>query len=270
MQNNYPKSHLWAIADDDLYLAHHGTKGQKWGVRKYQNEDGSLTSEGRRHYGIGERLRKVKDYMTTVDENGKMHLSKEGKRIAVGAGVGAAAIGAGVGTLALAKAGAFKGLKGNLQKTKARMSSMSNDELKTYMESNLSNAIRGVTGRDASGAKIAGKGPSGSQKATAAVRGTARHLLASKEYGERKVGDVLRNIASMTTTMADQAASPELKKDVNEILRNNLKKYGAGMLTIGTAASVGLAAYNAKQKVNEEDPTGEKGRYMYPNPNKKK
>lgn len=32
------------------YLAHHGVKGQKWGVRRYQNEDGSLTSEGRKRY----------------------------------------------------------------------------------------------------------------------------------------------------------------------------------------------------------------------------
>ena len=29
------------------YLAHHGIKGQRWGVRRYQNEDGSLTAEGR-------------------------------------------------------------------------------------------------------------------------------------------------------------------------------------------------------------------------------
>ena len=34
-------------------LIHHGTKGQKWGERRYQYEDGSLTPEGRRHYGIG-------------------------------------------------------------------------------------------------------------------------------------------------------------------------------------------------------------------------
>lgn len=27
-------------------LAHHGIKGQKWGVRRFQNEDGSLTAEG--------------------------------------------------------------------------------------------------------------------------------------------------------------------------------------------------------------------------------
>lgn len=32
-------------------LAHHGVKGQKWGIRRYQNPDGSLTAEGKRHYG---------------------------------------------------------------------------------------------------------------------------------------------------------------------------------------------------------------------------
>lgn len=34
--------------DNELY--HHGVKGQKWGVRRYQNKDGSLTAEGKVHY----------------------------------------------------------------------------------------------------------------------------------------------------------------------------------------------------------------------------
>ena len=31
-------------------LYHHGIKGQKWGVRRYQNKDGSLTPEGKKRY----------------------------------------------------------------------------------------------------------------------------------------------------------------------------------------------------------------------------
>ena len=34
----------------DSCIYHHGIKGMKWGVRRYQNKDGSLTSEGKKRY----------------------------------------------------------------------------------------------------------------------------------------------------------------------------------------------------------------------------
>lgn len=40
----------YIIRSDD-YLAHHGVKGMKWGVRRYQNKDGSLTARGKEVYG---------------------------------------------------------------------------------------------------------------------------------------------------------------------------------------------------------------------------
>ena len=38
---------------NDEVLVHHGIKGQRWGVRRFQNADGSLTVAGRRRYGNG-------------------------------------------------------------------------------------------------------------------------------------------------------------------------------------------------------------------------
>jgi hypothetical protein len=35
----------------ELVLTHHGIKGQRWGVRRFQNKNGSLTRAGRQRYG---------------------------------------------------------------------------------------------------------------------------------------------------------------------------------------------------------------------------
>lgn len=60
---------ITALKLDDLsalrsnnYLAHYGVKGQKWGVRQWQDTSGKLTPAGRIHYGYGDgRKRKSKE-----------------------------------------------------------------------------------------------------------------------------------------------------------------------------------------------------------------
>lgn len=58
------------ILKSDYELYHHGIKGQKWGVRRYQNYDGSHTPEGRER----ERYRKRQERDTKrgkIDHNKK-------------------------------------------------------------------------------------------------------------------------------------------------------------------------------------------------------
>jgi hypothetical protein len=43
---------------DYNYLCHYGIKGMKWGIRRYQNPDGSLTAEGIQRYGSKKGLAK--------------------------------------------------------------------------------------------------------------------------------------------------------------------------------------------------------------------
>lgn len=66
--------------ENELY--HHGIKGQKWGVRRYQNPDGSLTLAGKK------RALKVQNDYTELSKNKKYHdkdgnLTYEGKKRAL-------------------------------------------------------------------------------------------------------------------------------------------------------------------------------------------
>lgn len=65
-------------------LMHFGVKGTKWGVRRYQSKDGSLTNTGKKRYSEQEKpsqamkdahklLSKASDYYTRVNKRNMHH-----------------------------------------------------------------------------------------------------------------------------------------------------------------------------------------------------
>lgn len=58
------------VRDNELY--HHGIKGMKWGVRRYQNKDGSLTKLGSKRYNSGDG---------TLNKRGQKVIEKETSKL---------------------------------------------------------------------------------------------------------------------------------------------------------------------------------------------
>lgn len=59
-------------------FCHSGIKGMKWGIRRFQNPDGSLTAAGRIHYGVG----KSRSVASNRTDHHRVRQEKRAARIA--------------------------------------------------------------------------------------------------------------------------------------------------------------------------------------------
>lgn len=83
------------------YLCHYGILGMKWGIRRYQNKDGSLTAAGKEHYATGKTrdLAKTHAGLRRRINAGKVAAKVVNKASAAGM-YGSMAVGTGAGAAA--------------------------------------------------------------------------------------------------------------------------------------------------------------------------
>lgn len=62
------------------YIQHHGIKGQRWGIRRYQNADGSLKPAGEKHRTLRERRHDRKVYKKRKAALEKARVAREEKK----------------------------------------------------------------------------------------------------------------------------------------------------------------------------------------------
>ena len=218
------------------YIAHFGVKGMKWGVRRYQNANGSYTSAGKRRYGVGDG-----QSYSPVGRRGGGSASPD-QRTARRARLKKAALAVG-GAAALAGAGYLaykhnKGFRNAVQGARdfakeAKFQAQVRGENAAYVaKKGISNGIKNAPGniRQAgrnlrtgalrtAGQVVYGKPGQAVGKAAGSVRGAASGLAKKARLGGQGLGDIAKEARFQAQVRGENAAYVA-KKGIKNAAKN--------------------------------------------------
>lgn len=243
------------MSQNELY--HHGIKGMRWGLRRYQNEDGSLTAAGeKRYYGKANAIQKDIDSFKPIRGGLK---TKKGKQLLTEDDVSGMVKGLETQrNAARAKGDARR--ERDRQKLERREQIKNSDTLKKFAKGAAITA--GVALAAYGGYKVAKMHPDAINKAKSAVSkifSDARNARTNKirKQLEREAGPKpknLKNIANTTSRMNFNADTgrKERKMSAKEFRDFDKKMLSDEPFKIGSGNSSGSRPKKATSSSNKQ------------------
>lgn len=210
------------VGDDELM--HYGTKGMRWGQRRFQNRDGSLTAAGRLRYGWGRAKRGAGRAYGQARRTAKRTYKKAGNwyqrnkktigRVALGAGIAAAGAVGFRNRKAIARAAKVLGGKAfpagtrRAQRLSKLRYNIGNSKVNRHVR-NATDAFKGAVGKSAD-----------------YIRRTPSRISAKRMNASRlnKQKDLYRKTGIRGDLMTDKVIASEDRKKMAKEIRNAKKR----------------------------------------------
>lgn len=203
--------------ENELY--HHGIKGQKWGVRRYQNPDGSLTLAGKK------RALKVQNDYTELSKNKKYHdkdgnLTYEGRKRALKMKEQYSSI-TGKSLRPFSNASGLKSstsVKGESKVKPKSISEMSNQEIQDKIDRiNLENKLKALTPEEISRGRKLVDGLKDAAIDMTIDRGTKLVGDYIDKQLRNKLGLTDKQVKSASELLKEKAQDMENKKKITQV-----------------------------------------------------